>query len=112
MNSWVCADAGLAIKRVFLDEPDAPLARALWAEWKEQKLTVIAPTLWAYEVTSVVRKQVYRRQMAPDAEPATLTAVLHLPVQLMRPPNLHARVRVGAASESAGCLRCPLPGAG
>jgi predicted nucleic acid-binding protein len=91
MNSWVCADAGLALKRVFLDEPDSPLAQALWSEWKARELIVIAPTLWAYEVTAVVRKHVYRGLLAPDTEQATLTAVLRLPVQLVRPPGLHER---------------------
>ena len=89
-NSLICADSNLAIKLV-LHERDSALARALWQSWQTQKTRIIAPTLWAYEVTSAIRKQVYRGLLGPDVETDTLDAIRGLPVLLMKPSGLHRR---------------------
>lgn len=91
-NSLACADASVALKLV-LHEPDSPLARALWEAWKTQRITIIAPTLWGYEVTSVIRNRVHRGRLAPDMEAEAFATVFQLPVQLMRPAGLHQRAR-------------------
>lgn len=90
MNSLVCTDASLALKLV-LHEPDSALARALWEEWKAGQTTIIAPTLWGYEVTSVIRNRVHRGKLPPDAEEESFAAMHQLPVQLMAPAGLHQR---------------------
>ena len=90
MNSLVCADANLALKLV-LYEHDSALARALWENWKARQATVIAPTLWGYEVTSVIRNRAHRGRLAPEMEVEALATVHQLPVQLMRPAGLHQR---------------------
>lgn len=88
MQSMVCADAGLALKLVF-PEADSARARSLWDEWRQNQTTVVAPTLWGYEVTSVVRNRVHRG-LFPPADEATAIAVLHqLPIQLLYPDTLH-----------------------
>jgi predicted nucleic acid-binding protein len=89
-NSLVCADANLALKLV-LHERGSALARALWEDWNSQGLSVIAPTLWAYEVTSVIRKRAHRGQLTSEVEADAWAAVHQLPVQLMRPAELHRR---------------------
>jgi predicted nucleic acid-binding protein len=89
-NSLVCSDANLALKLV-LHEHDSALVRALWETWHDQDVTVIAPTLWGYEVTSVIRKRVYRGQIPPDMEEESLAAAHQLPVHLLRPAGLHRR---------------------
>jgi predicted nucleic acid-binding protein len=89
-NSLVCADANLALKLV-LHERGSALARALWEDWNSQGLSVIAPTLWAYEVTSVIRKRAHRGQLTSEGEADALAAIHQLPVQLMRPAGLHQR---------------------
>ncbi len=89
-NSLVCVDANLTIKLV-LHEHDSGLARALWEAWRIQETKIIAPTLWAYEVTSVIRKQVYRGLLDPNVEIDTFEAIHQLPVLLMRPAGLHQR---------------------
>jgi len=88
MKSLVCADANIAIKRL-VHEPDSVLARALWAEWEAQQTVVIAPTLWAYEVTSVLHKLVHQGRLSPQLEQTTLTTAYRLPVSLRRPTRLH-----------------------
>jgi predicted nucleic acid-binding protein len=89
-NSLVCADASLTLKLV-LYERDSELARALWETWKTQGTTVIAPSLWGYEVTSVIRNRVHRGRLPSDIEAETFTAIQQLPLQLMRPVGLHQR---------------------
>ncbi len=90
MRSWVCADAGLALMQV-LREPLCDLADALWADWNRHGVTVIAPVLWGYEVTSVIRKNTFRRLLTPEVEQNALDAVLRLPVQQQQPAGLHQR---------------------
>lgn len=88
MKSLVCVDASLALAQV-LSEPHSALADALWAEWNRQGIKVIAPLLWGYEVTSVIRKNTFRRLLAVEAEERALNAVHRLPVDLWQPPGLH-----------------------
>jgi predicted nucleic acid-binding protein len=54
MNSLVCVDASLVLKLV-LGEDDSPQVLTLWRRWIDESITVIAPPLLAYEVTSVLR---------------------------------------------------------
>ncbi len=90
MTLIVCADAGLALKLVF-PEADSAQARALWDTWRISQTTVIAPTLWDYEVTSVVRNRVHRGLFPADQEMNAIDVLHQLPVQLMHPHTLHHR---------------------
>lgn len=101
-DSLVCADASLAIKLV-VHERDSALARALWETWRFRETRIIAPTLWAYEVTSAIRKQAYRGLLDPRVEIETFDAIHQLPVFLMRPAGLHQR-----ASELARYFNRPV----
>jgi predicted nucleic acid-binding protein len=87
-NSVVCADANLTLK-LFLNEPDSLKARALWEEWNAQQVAVIAPMLWGYEVTAVIRNQVHRGKLLAKLEAEMFAALHQLPVQLMQPDGLH-----------------------
>ena len=96
MKSLVCADANIA-SNGWCTRPDSVWLATLWAEWEAQQAIVIAPTLWAYEVTSVLRKLVHQGRLSPELEQRTLTTAYHLPVSLRRPtdctnmrPILHA----------------------
>ena len=90
MRSLVCADTNPALK-IVLHEPDSARARALRDEWKTPQTLVIAPTLWGYEVTSVVRKRAHRGLLPPDIEQETFAVVHQLPVRLLAPAGLHPR---------------------
>jgi len=89
-NSLVCADAGLLLKLV-LPEPDSALARRLWDTWQSTNMAVVAPTLWGYEVTSVIRNKVYRNRFPADREADAIETIHNLPVQLLAPAGLHQR---------------------
>ena len=91
MIDWlVCADANLTLKLV-LPEHDSPVAEELWEAWQTRGTTVIAPTLWGYEVTSVIRKRAHRKYLPPDVEEKVITTIHQLRVQLLRPAGLHQR---------------------
>ncbi len=82
MNSRVCVDASLVVK-LALTEPHSAEARALWAEWDRRGVARVAPTLWGYEVASVVRKYGQRGTLTPDEEAEALDLLLNLPVQVV-----------------------------
>jgi predicted nucleic acid-binding protein len=86
----ICIDASLALKLV-LAEPDSPAARCLWAEWEEQEVDVVSPSLWAYEVTSVIRNKVHRGKITSDEGERAFATIHKLGVRLIVPPDLHER---------------------
>jgi predicted nucleic acid-binding protein len=86
----ICADASLTLKLV-LAEPDSPVARSLWAEWEEQNVGVVSPSLWAYEVTSVIRNKVHRGKITPDEGEKAFATIHKLGIRLITPPDLHER---------------------
>jgi predicted nucleic acid-binding protein len=89
-NSFVCVDASLALKLV-LHEPDSQLASKLWDEWHARSIVVIAPALWGYEVTSVIRNNVHRGRLSADLGAEAFITIHQLPVQLLQPAGLHQR---------------------
>lgn len=89
-NSLVCVDASLALKLV-LQERDSSLAEAIWKTWHIQNTMVIAPILWSFEVTSVIRKRAHRGLLSPDAEAEAFALVHQIPVMLLKPVGLHQR---------------------
>lgn len=88
MRPLVCIDASLALK-VVLHELDSALARALWETWQSRHVQIIAPGLWGYEVTSVIRNRVHRGLIPADLGEEAFAAVHRLPVQLVSPNGLH-----------------------
>lgn len=90
MNLTVCIDANLALKLIF-HEQDSDLARRLWKKWNEQDTRVIAPILWGYEVTSVIRNRVYRSKLSAELGAEAYTLLHRLPIELMQPAGLHRR---------------------
>jgi predicted nucleic acid-binding protein len=89
-NSVVCVDANIALKLV-LPEHDSQLARTLWETWYARGTSILAPTLWGYEVTSTIRKWVHRGMLPADIEPDAFATVHQLAVHLMKPAGLHQR---------------------
>jgi predicted nucleic acid-binding protein len=70
MNSSVCVDASL-ILRTLIPAPYSPQALDLLSQWQQQQTTLIAPTLLPFEVTSVLRRLVFLKELrAEDGEAA------------------------------------------
>lgn len=77
-------DANLALALV-LATPYSDQVQALWERWRSEEAIVFAPDLWAYEVTSALRKAMVVTGMGlPEAE-ARLETVMHLGVRLVPP---------------------------
>lgn len=88
LSSVICIDASLGLKLIFT-EADSPDAKRLWDDWLVSGTIIIAPTLWAYEVTSVIRNRAHRGFLEPGLEAEAITTVHNLPVKLMAPRGLH-----------------------
>lgn len=89
----ICVDASLTLKLV-LAEPDSALVRSLWAAWEARDVDIIAPSLWGYEVTSVIRNKVYHGKLTADEGERAFAAIHLLGVELLTLPDLHERAWV------------------
>lgn len=58
MTEFLVVDASLAIKLLLPNERRADLGQ-LVQDWSEANITLRAPTLWAYELTSALSKLVH-----------------------------------------------------
>lgn len=83
----VCVDASLALKLVLLED-DSDRAEALWANWITQDITVIAPYLLAYEVSSVIRNKVYRGKITSEDGDLAFAKVHAQGIVLLHPKEL------------------------
>lgn len=90
MNSLVCVDASLVLKLV-LGEDDSPQAIALWRRWIDEDVTVAAPPLLAYEVTSVLRTKVYCGLLTPETGDEAFREIHAQGIRYLAPSNLHVR---------------------
>lgn len=89
-SSWVCVDASLVIKLV-VEENHSHEARTLWRSWQNESRVVAAPPLLRYEVTSVLRKQVFRGLRATVESQRALDLALAFDIHYLEPDNLHQR---------------------
>lgn len=90
MSRLICVDASFVLKLV-LDEPDSERVQALWADWLAEEATIIAPCHLAFEVVSVIRNHVYRREISADAGQLAFEAFLAQEIELQHPAGLEVR---------------------
>jgi len=88
MKSSVCVDAGIVIKLV-VNEEDSDLAESLWRSWLQNDILPIAPGLFPFEVTAVIRKAVYQGRISPDEGWEALQKALAFAVTILTPTSLH-----------------------
>jgi predicted nucleic acid-binding protein len=79
-------DANLTVALV-LPTPYSTKAQALWERWSAEAADVFAPDLWAYEITSALRKAMSITSMPLLEAEAHLETLMRLGVQLV-PPTL------------------------
>ena len=79
MESKVCVDASLALKLV-LAEADSDLAQKEWQGWIRTGVEIVAPNLFAYETTSVLRNRVYRKEISQSEADAGLSILSALDI--------------------------------
>jgi len=91
MSSTICVDASILIKLI-VGEPGSDQVDALWESWIDDDMRIIAPSLLRYEITAVLRKKVYRKQLSKELAAAALSAALDLSeVEYVDVPTLHPR---------------------
>ena len=90
MKSKVCVDASLALKLVFA-EGDSLSAQNLWETWADADIETVAPVLFSFEGTSVIRNRMYRGLVPPEEAELMFKTFHLLGVQLLYPERLHER---------------------
>jgi len=90
MSSPVCVDASILIKLV-VEEEQSDRAAALWSSWVDNRVEIVAPTLFLYEVTATLRKKVHRRLLTLAEGKEAFAAALAVEVTLRAPSGLHER---------------------
>jgi predicted nucleic acid-binding protein len=90
VNFQVCVDANLIFAIIF-DEPRKAIVQRRMLDWESNGVQLIAPTLFAYEVTSVIRNRVHRGLATPAVGLLWLNEVFSLKVQLHYDLELHMR---------------------
>ncbi len=90
MTSQVCVDAGVLLKLV-VDEADSHLAERLWQRFAKSDLRPIAPPLLPFEITAVLRKNVYRGLLSPDLGYRALEKAFAFGVEIVSFDGLHRR---------------------
>lgn len=90
MRRLICVDASFVLKLV-LDEPESEQVAALWAAWAAEGVDIIAPCHLAFEVTSVIRNHVFRREISAAAGQMAFEAFLAQEIALYHPGDLEMR---------------------
>lgn len=81
MTSWIVIDSGVLIVTV-IEETYTPQADALMAWIKAESLTMAAPTLLRYEITSTLRKLAHRGSISAADGRRLLRQTLETPIDL------------------------------
>ncbi|MCZ7570761.1 MAG: type II toxin-antitoxin system VapC family toxin [Ardenticatenaceae bacterium] len=80
-RSLVCVDASLIV-RTLVPGPLSGEAEAVLRKWQHEKKTLIAPALFAFEVTATLRRMVYLKALTPSRGEEVLTQFLRIPIRL------------------------------
>ena len=90
MTSYVMIDAGVAFKLLTPNRARDAI-RHLVRQWSSQQLTLCAPTLWFYELTSILSKMVHLAELDEQDARDILDMAIGLGVQLIEPEKELAR---------------------
>ena len=81
MSDVVVVDASVALKWV-LREPDSDIAKTLLKQWKTEKTDVIAPGLFAYEITNILYRQVLTGKLSYEETRRLLKEIFSIGILL------------------------------
>jgi len=90
MTSQICVDSGILLK-LLLNEPDSHLAEALWQSWVSEGVQPVAPQLFPFEVTAVLRKLTHREIIEAELAEKALKTALAFDVSLQTFEGIHER---------------------
>ena len=89
-RSPVCVDASVVVALV-TPEAQSDKALAVWSEWMQGNIEVVAPVLLRCEVTSALRRKVVRDVMSLQDARRALEEAVSLDVEILDPPGLPLR---------------------
>jgi predicted nucleic acid-binding protein len=81
-TSRAVVDAGLVVFRVITPSTQPLVVRA-WEQFQHDKVTLYAPRLWRYEVTSVIHAHVYAGALTPEEGERALQTAWEFGVNLV-----------------------------
>jgi predicted nucleic acid-binding protein len=90
-NNLVCTDANFIVRLVNSQVPNSAFI-TLWEEWKANQITVVAPTLFYYEVTNALYRMNKAGHMTIEEAKEALIDALSFNITLYghrQLPNLH-----------------------
>lgn len=90
MTSYVMIDAGVAFK-LLVPNLARDEIKQLVRQWSSQQLTLCAPSLWLYELTSILSKMVHLNELKEEDARDILNLAIGLGVQLIEPEEELAR---------------------
>ena len=90
LNSQVCVDANLVLKLVLVEEGSSR-AQHPWDTWVDADIEIVAPSLLAFEGTSVICNKVYRKLVPPEEAELMFKAFHLLGVRYLCPDGLHQK---------------------
>ena len=87
MDSRICIDASLGLKLV-LAEPDSDRAEAEWQTWLKAGVDILAPFLFIYETSSVLRNRVFRKELTAIEADEAARIIADLGITYLHPPDI------------------------
>lgn len=85
----IVIDASLCL-RLALPNPSQLTVQKHFREWINKGYSLIAPSLWVYEVTSAINKSVRFEQITHDEGEETLRQILSLAIEVVPPSEVLA----------------------
>lgn len=87
MSSSVCVDASL-ILRTLIPAPYSSQALAHFSQWQNEGIQLIAPALLPFEVTSVLRRLVFLRELTARDGDLAFATFCRMTIRLFTQPDL------------------------
>jgi predicted nucleic acid-binding protein len=101
MNSAICVDSSFVIK-LLIDEEGSKRAASSWDSWLRVGVEIVAPTLLAYEVTSVLRTALHRRRVSEAFANEALREFFGLSIAFHESVAMHQNAFLKATSFGLG----------
>lgn len=87
-SEYVCCDANLVVR--FVSDGDASAVHRWWQQWLRSSATIVAPSLFRYEVTNAFHR--LTRADNANRDPLTLLSLaFDLPISAREFPGMHDR---------------------
>ncbi len=85
-------DANIAVKWT-VKEDDSHVANALLAEWRNQNKFMMAPYLYAYEISNILLKKVRKNVLTITGAQEAMTSLLDMEIEIRRPLDSKLNIR-------------------